>query len=204
MKLYVTAGSPYARMARMMVIEKGLGKRVEVIAAKTRSEGSPYYRINPSGRVPYLVCDDGTGLEESALVCAYLDRLDGKPQFQVPTDERWLDAQRLDGHARSLVDGVSVWNRELARPENERSPTVSRHEAARAARMADVWEKEIEHPLLRGTLNLVQLTLGCCLGLEARNPAFRWRDGRPKLAAWFEQIRNRPSFIATAPAVPIG
>ena len=42
---------------------------------------SPYYRINPSGRVPYLVDDAGVGMEDSQLICAYLDGLDGKPRF---------------------------------------------------------------------------------------------------------------------------
>ena len=64
MKLYVTPGSPYARMARIVVLEKGLEKRVEVIVAQTRKADSPYYRINPSGRVPYLLRDDGVGMEE--------------------------------------------------------------------------------------------------------------------------------------------
>ena len=58
------------------MLEKGLLDRVEIIPAKTRVADSPYYRINPSGRVPYLVRDDGIGMEESALICAYLDRLD--------------------------------------------------------------------------------------------------------------------------------
>ena len=31
---------------------KALEDRVEIIEAKTRTQGSPYYRINPSGRVP--------------------------------------------------------------------------------------------------------------------------------------------------------
>ena len=61
MELYVTPGSPYARMARIVVIEKSLESRVEVIFAQTRTAGSPYYQINPSGRVPYLVRDDGVG-----------------------------------------------------------------------------------------------------------------------------------------------
>ena len=105
MKLYVTPGSPYARMARIVVIEKGLASRVEIITAKTRTTGSPYYGINPSGRVPYLVRDDGVGMEESALVCEYLDRLDGKPAFQL---DGW-EARRLEGLARSYLDGLSVW-----------------------------------------------------------------------------------------------
>ena len=44
--------------------------RVEIVQAKTRTPGSPYYQINPSGRVPYLVDDDGAGMEDSQLICA--------------------------------------------------------------------------------------------------------------------------------------
>ena len=197
MKLYVTPGSPYARMARIVVLEKGLESRVETIAAKTRAAGSPYYAINPSGRVPYLVREDGVGLEESALICMHLDHLDGKPALDVPGDP-W-EARRLEALARSLLDGLSVWGREIARPASERSQRVIEHETARAGRMADAWERETGHAVMGGALNMVQLTLACALGLEARNPGFRWRAGRPKLSSWFDRIAARPSFVATAP-----
>lgn len=197
MKLYVTPGSPYARMARMVVLEKGLGSRVEIIVAKTRAAASPYYAVNPSGRVPYLVRDDGVGMEESALICAYLDQIDAKPSLDAGPS--W-EARRLEALARSLLDGLSVWGREILRPENERSPGVIAHETERARRMVDLWEREIAQPIMQGTLNMIQLTLACALGLEARNPGFRWRDGHPRLLAWFEKIAARPSFVATAPA----
>jgi hypothetical protein len=81
MKLYVTYTSPYARLARILVLEKALEDRVDVIAAKTRVANSLYYEINPSGRAPYLIHDSGVGMEDSQLICAYLDSLDGKPRF---------------------------------------------------------------------------------------------------------------------------
>lgn len=199
MKLYITPGSPYARMARIVVLEKGLGNRVEIILAKTRASDSPYYAINPSGRVPYLVREDGVGMEESALICSYLDHLDGKPRFDLPDDGQSLDARRFEALARSLLDGLAVWSREILRPGNEQSPGVIRHETERARRMVDVWEREIDHPIMRGALNTVQLTLACALGLDARIPAFRWRDGHPKLSGWFDRIAAMPSFAATAP-----
>ena len=199
MKLYITPGSPYARIARIVVLEKGLGSRVEVIAAKTRVADSPYYGINPSGRVPYLIRDDGVGLEESALICSYLDHLDGDPAFELPGGSEGWEARRLEALARSMLDGLSVWGREILRPENERSPGVIRHEKDRAQRMADVWEREIGHPLMHGALNTIQITLACALGLEARNPEFRWRTRRPKLSEWFDEIAARPPFTATAP-----
>lgn len=199
MKLYITPGSPYARMARIVVIEKGLERRVEIISAQTRRAESPYYGINPSGRVPYLLRDDGVGLEESAVICAYLDHLDGNPAFDLPAGEAQWEARRLEALARSMLDGLAVWSREILRPVSERSPTVVQHEADRSRRMADVWETEIDHPLMHGALNLVQITLACALGLDARIPEFRWRPQHPKLRAWFDSISARPSFAATAP-----
>ena len=199
MKLYITPGSPYARIARIVVIEKQLGRRVEIVPALTRSDDSPYYKINPSGRVPFLLRDDGVGLEESVVVCRWLDRLDGKPLFELPDGEAMWEALRLGALAASLLDGLSVWIREARRPESEQSPTILRHEADRAERLIGVWEAEIDRPWMRGPLNIAQIVLVCALGLEARNPAFRWREGHPRLAAWFDDLSNRPSVAMTVP-----
>ena len=199
MKLYITPGSPYARIARIVVLEKRLEDRVEVVEAETRSVDSAYYRIAPSGRVPYLVRDDGVGLEESSVVCRYLDHLDGKPDFDVPGGDAGWEALRLGALATSLLDGLSVWLRELRRPKAEQSPGIVRHEADRAGRLVDLWETEIGCPTMQGTLNLAQITLVCALGLAARNPDFRWREGHPRLRAWFDRLAARPSIAATVP-----
>lgn len=199
MKLYITPGSPYARVARIVVLEKRLENRVEIVQALTRSVDSPYYRINPSGRVPYLARDDGVGLEESAVVCRYLDHLDGKPEFDLPEGEQGWEALRVGALASSLMDGLSVWLRETRRPEHERSPTTIQHETDRAGRLVDQWETEIDRPWMQGQFNLAQIALICALGLETRIPAFRWREGHPRLNAWFGRIAARPSVAKTAP-----
>src|SRR6476619_7645043 len=100
MKLYVTPMSPYARLARIVVAEKGLADRVEIIEAITRTVGSPYYQINPSGRVPCLVDDAGVSMEDSQLICAYLDQLDAKPRFHHPSHDRDWAYRRLEASAR--------------------------------------------------------------------------------------------------------
>jgi len=61
------------------------------------------------------------------------------------------------------------------------------------------WEREIDHPLMSGVLNLAQITLACALGFEARIPDLHWRPGHPKLCEWFDHVAARPSFAATAP-----
>jgi glutathione S-transferase len=199
MKLYITAGSPYARLARMIVIEKGLQSRVAEVVAKTRAPDSPFYPINPSGRVPYLVCEDGFGLEESAAICEYLDSLDGAPILSRPFALQALAAVRFDARALSFLDGLAVWFRELVRQSGERSATVIAHEHARALRLLDWWEEQIEAPWMTGPLNIAQLRLGCALGFALRIRDFDWRPGRPRLARWFESFAERPSYKATEP-----
>ena len=199
MKLYITETSPYARMVRVMIIEKGLGARVEIIVTKTRIANNPYHAINPSGRVPYLLRDDGVGLEESRLICAYLDHLDGRPAFDLPVGGAAWEPRRMEAMACSMLDGLSVWAREIARAQDERSPTVIRHERSRSVRMADLWETQIDHPWMHGPLNMAQITLACALGFEASIPELIWRPGHSKLSAWFDKVSARPSFAATVP-----
>ena len=196
-KLYVTPTSPYAWLVRIVVREKGLEGRVEEIGARTREAGSPYYAVNPSGRVPCLVLGDGTVMEDSALICDYLDELDGAPAFARPVGaDRWTFAM-AEARARGLLDGLAVLVRELRRPENERSPTIIDHELARARRLLAVWEGEAEGPLLTGPLNHVQMLMICALDTARRVPGAGLLAECPGLSAWLERASSRPSVAAT-------
>ena len=197
-KLFITLGSPYARMARITVHEKQLESLVEVIVVQTRRSNSPYYAINPSGRVP----SDSRGWRRVGAVL--LSSAPGSTALEANRCSISRRVTRMDRAAsRSLGQKHDGWPFGLAprnrRPEGERSPSVIRHEAERASRMADLRKSEIEPPWVCGALNLAQITLGCALGLEARNPDFHWRPGRAKLCDWFDRIAARPSFVATAP-----
>lgn len=196
MKLYVTLTSPYARLARILVLEKGLGDRVEIVVARTRMQDSPYYRINPSGRVPYLVDDAGVGLEDSQAICAYLDSLDGEPRFH-PVREDW-DHRRIEARARSMCDGIAVWAREMGRPERERSPTTLAHEMARTERLADLFEGEVAHPILQGPPMMAHLVLAVTVEFVRKRGLGDLTAGRPRLGAWAAPISALQSMRATA------
>jgi glutathione S-transferase len=199
MKLYVTYTSPYARLARILVVEKALEERVEVIPAKTRSADSPYYRINPSGRVPFLVDDAGIGMEDSQLICAWLDSLDGKPRFHAAPGAPDWDYLRLEYAARNMCEGICVWAREMSRPEGERSPTVLAHEATRAARSADTFEDWVAGPQLQGPTRMAHLILAVGLDMARTRGLGDLSHGRPQLATWMGSISSLPSMRSTAP-----
>jgi glutathione S-transferase len=198
MKLYVTYTSPYARLARILVLEKGLADRVEIIEAKPRTLGSPYYQINPSGRVPYLIDDSGVGMEDSQLICAYLDSLDEKPRFHHPLHASDWAYRRLEASARSMCEGICVWLREMHRPENERSPTVLAHEVARSRRMADHFETRVPDALMQGELSMAHLILAVALDAACmRGPCDLTRQC-PQLASWLHRMCALSSMQATA------
>jgi glutathione S-transferase len=198
MKLYITYTSPYARLARILVLEKGLANHVEIVEAKTRTAISPYYQINPSGRVPYLVDDAGVGMEDSQLICAYLDSLDAKPRFHHPRHASDWAYRGLEASARGMCDGIAVWVREMRRPETERSPTVLAHEVARSQRMADYFEARVSDPLMQGPTGMAHLILAVALETADKRGMGDLTDERPQLAAWLQLISGLPSMQATA------
>lgn len=197
MQLYATPTTPYGRIARIVVREKGLADRIEIVAPRTRTPGSPYYAVVASGRVPYLRRDDGTGLEDSALICRYLDALDGAPRLHPPPETGDWDYGRLESAARSMLDGLAVYSREVRRPTGEQSPTVVAHEIERARRIAGQWDTMVTHPLMRGPLNMAQIILFVALDTSLDREIHDWRPGRQALTSWYDQLAAHPSIAGT-------
>ena len=198
MKLFYSAGSPYARAVRIALRETGLLARVSEVETTLRDPQAAVLPFSPVGRVPALVLADGTVLTETALLLPFLDTLGGAYPLLPP------GALAGFGRALGLLEGMAVWNRELRRPAGERSPAVIALETTRVNRVADALEAEAAAGAwtLSGPPDAAQITLGCALGYaERRHRAWSWREGRPALAAIFGTLAERPSFQATIPPV---
>jgi glutathione S-transferase len=148
--------------------------------------------------VPYLVDDAGSGMEDSQLICAYLDSLDGKPRFHRPRSEPDWAYLRLEFMARSMCDGISVWSREMHRPTSERSPTVLAHEVARSQRMADVFEGHVADRLMQRTPGVAPLILAVAVEMARKRGLGDLTNGRPQLASWMRSMSDLPSMQKTA------
>jgi glutathione S-transferase len=88
-KLYQTYASPFPTRVRLLIYAKGLD--VQLIEppgfhASTQSKGD-YLRLNPIGRVPTLVLDDGRALPESEVICEYLE--DAYPEPSLRPADSW-------------------------------------------------------------------------------------------------------------------
>ncbi|MBX7248463.1 MAG: glutathione S-transferase family protein [Caulobacteraceae bacterium] len=73
MKLYSGYISPFASRARMAVYAKGLD--VEILRPPGGSKSPEYLAINPMGKLPCLVTDEGEAVPESGIIVEYLEAL---------------------------------------------------------------------------------------------------------------------------------
>ena len=199
MKLYATLTSPYGRVVRMAIEELRLSAQVEFIVAKTRAPECEVNEFIPTGKVPILMTDDGYCFAESRLICQYLDALHTDEPI---VDHDPLEADRaFEGATTGFLDGVSVWVREMRRPENERSPAIIEQERARAVRCLTWIEQHLDTLTATGDrIDYPRLCVGVTLfTIDERLNHAAWRELAPQLAKWYQGFSQRPSFLATRP-----
>jgi glutathione S-transferase len=196
MKLFYAAGSPYARIVRVTVRELGLDRQVEEIEVTVRDPNSSLLPYNPGGKVPALQLDDGTVLNESLLVLAFLDTQHrGRKWLPMDGSDGWTTLSEL-GRAYAFLDAVTVWNRELR--FGQKAPGVIALENERANRAADALEAALAGGGYSGPLNASQVVLAAALeNFTRRHKVWDWRAGRSRLSAFLDQMARRPSFTAT-------
>ena len=98
MKLYQTYTSPFPTRVRLVLYAKGLSPEIiepPGFHATVESKGD-YFSINPIGRVPALVTDDGRALPESEVICEYLEEAYPEPSLLGSTP-------RQNAHIRTLA-----------------------------------------------------------------------------------------------------
>jgi glutathione S-transferase len=86
MRLYDFDASPFAARVRLALYAKGLA--IETAAPPEGGPRSPAFRaINPLGKVPVLVLDDGTAIPESEVIVEYLEDRFPTPSLRPATPE---------------------------------------------------------------------------------------------------------------------
>ncbi len=195
MKLFYTPNSPYARIARIALLELNLSDRIEIQKVTVRDPNSELLNYNPTGKVPTLATDDGFILSETRIICVYLNQFN--PEIKLIADISDGFLQQLEGIASGFIDGIAVWVRELRRSSSEQSPGIIELEQSRALRILDYFEKISEQ--LDQTPKLAHITLASALGLEIRLPELQWRHNFPQLAQWYDEFSGRESLQVTQP-----
>lgn len=197
MKLYITVPSPYARKCRIVAREKGLADRIEEIAVDPYANAPELLGSNPLVQVPTLIAEDGLPLNDSPVICEYLDALGSGPRLLPEGGPERLRVRRLE----TLADGALEMGVKLVlekrRPGHERSPSWIERWTTNMHRALDALEAAAPDA---ARLDMGVVTAGVAVTwIGFRHPDFDWQTGRPGLVALQSALEARPSFLDTRP-----
>ena len=197
MKLVIATPSPFARKARIALLEKGLPHEVVV-----QNPWQERVAENPLGKVPVLILDDGRSVHDSSVILEYLETLDAPPALLPSDPAQRVMHRQIEAIADGLCDAVVLIVTERSRPADKQSePWVARQAAKLPAGLSEL-ERLLgnrEHFTAHG-FGLAEIATGCALGyLDLRYPELDWRRDHPRLATLAARLAERPSFADTRP-----
>ena len=188
--------SPYVRIVRMMIVQKGLQDRVSVDMVATRVPDSPVHAFNATGKIPTLIVDDQTAIGEARLICEYLDTQHSASPFLSP--DRSPARLAYEGLIAGFLDGIAVYIREVRRPSEEQSPGIIEQEEARAHRCLERFEAD--PTMLRAPDDYTSCVMLIAVWrLSYSVPSFAWTSRYPQVHAWYQRACQDESFKATGP-----
>lgn len=197
MQLLYQTHSPYARKVLVFAHEAGIAGRIEVVHHETSPtlRNAGVFAVNPLGKVPVLVRPGLAPIFDSDVICAYLDTLhDGRRLIPPEGETRW-QALRVQAVAQGLCDaGIAVRWETVRRPQALRYPALRDGYVEKLVASYDWLEHELD---VASPMHVGHIALATALSwLEFRElPSFR--NGRTRLAAWFDAFEARPSMLAT-------
>ncbi len=196
MRLYSSDASNFAARCRIVIGEKGL-REIEIVPPPGDGPASPEYRrINPLGKIPALDIG-GRVLVESEVINEYLEDRFPEPAL-LPKDPAARAAVRFVSRFHDLYLEPPL---RALYPQAEpaaRDPRLVAEKLPEVAARLDQLESILGEPWAAGE----SFTLADCahaptmLFARLRLPLLGAPSpfaGRPRLAAWWERVRGRPS-----------
>jgi glutathione S-transferase len=187
------------------ILELGISDRFEFVQTKwphswgtqTVTMPADFTAATPVLRIPALVTRDVT-LTDSHAICDYLNAEFG--DFRLLAREgaaRWRALATI-AIANGVLEAQIMRRAELLRADKERSDDFIAKLRDRELRCLAALETHL--PAFGATFDLAQITTAVACGYDDWRYGPDWRGAAPKLAAWYDQVVQRPSMKATEPS----
>jgi glutathione S-transferase len=201
MRILTNTTSPYARIARIALGEKGFDlSPTEVVNPWADDAG--LLALNPAARVPTLETDNGLPLTESLLILLWLEKTVPSPSLlDGPLDTVISQAGRAMGvidAMANIVTGVMQMD-----PKWDESRVGLRR---RRTIVTGLRPLEADPPAYAGgTPNIAVITAVVAFDyLRLRFSDAPWVEPTPRLEALAATVADRPAFSGTKPYIPRG
>jgi len=191
--------SPNSRKVRLLMAEKKLDFEMKV--ERTWERRDEFLSLNPTGKVPVLVEDDGAALADSMAICEYLDELYPDPSLigvgpAARAETRrlvaWFD-EKFSAEVTDNLVGEKVIKNFLGLGE----PSV---DAIRAG-LANIhthldyisWLSDSRNWLAGDDLSLADLAAAAHLSALDYLGDVPW-DDHVRAKEWYARLKSRPAF----------
>lgn len=202
MKLLHSPTSPYARKVRVVAAEKKLELDLEL--ADPWNPNPELVKVNPLGKVPALIMEDGTSVFDSRVIVEYLDGLSPVHRLIPEASRDRIAVKRWEAIADGLCDAAIIARLENNRPDkNESSTKQIERQLGKISACLEEMARDLgdrEH-CVGNALSLADIAAGCALSyLKFRYAEIAWEMAHPNLARLYKKLAARASFKTTDPA----
>jgi len=196
-KLYYHPRSSYSQKTLLAFHEKHVSFTPVIVNPGDPQQRAEYLSINPLGKVPVLVLDNGWKIPESSIIIEYLDTHVGTGTRLIPEERDLARQTRFHDRIADLYvnESMSTIFFDSQKPESQRSPE---RVAAARQRLDTVFTGLDAHLAGRTWLMGDMFTMADCslapsLGYcRMLHPFDRWKH----LSAYASRVFERPSFLA--------
>ena len=186
-KVLYSPASPYSAKVRMAAAQAGI--KLDAIKVETGPQPAELTSVNPLGKIPCVVTDDGQPVFDSRTITQYLNRISGNALFPRNPAKR-LDAELLEALSDGICDCLlaHVYERRMRPAEKVHQPWLDLQwsKAVRALdRLNDAPPRFGKKPTAG------HIALRAALGYLDLRFAGQWERGRSKLKRWASRFDER-------------
>ena len=199
MKLLGSPTSPYARKARIALIEKNVA--CEFVPDRPSSPDSNVPKYNPLGKVPVLALDDGKGMYDSSVIIEYFDGIGSGPKLIPAEFNERIAVKQWEALGDGIVDAIvalthdSRYSATCDSNADWYQKQLKKIERGLAALEQQIGNNTYCHG---GAFGLGDICAGMALGyMDRAYGQYDWRTKFPGLKKYSEPLFARASFQAT-------
>ena len=203
MILRFSPSSPFVRKVRIAAALLGLDSEITLERADTTDPNDTLRKINPLGKIPVLILDDGSAIYDSRVILDYLDERAGGGKIVPRQGAKRVAALRLQALCDGILDAsiLTVYEGRFRKPEMHEAKWLDLQagKVSRALALLEAAPPSLDAG--QGLPDVGQITLACALGYRDFRFGDSWRSQHPRLVAWLDNFAARvPAFAATKPA----
>jgi glutathione S-transferase len=200
LKLLSATPSPFARKARVVLLEKNIPFELKTI--NPWNMNADIERFNPLGKIPVLITANNETIYDSKFIIEWIEHNYPDPAV-FPTDAKTkFKAQQIQVIADGICEAVILLFFENMRPDPQQSKPWSERQIKKISNGLQALEQQISNDefCVDNTFGIADISVVSAVDyLSLRFKTYEWRNKFTRISKFVARQSARQSFIETMP-----